>query len=88
MLWLDNLATRVPGSTVILIATKMDLVPPGLIAGFEDFMTKYTQRLFHSEIRFRKIKLGGIMFVSSNPKFKDFKKSKLLVLIIVLIKLF
>jgi len=66
----------------------MDLVPQELIANFEGHMREYAQHLFDSEIKSGKIKLGGVMFVSSNPKFKDFKKSKLLVLIIVLIKLF
>ena len=70
------MATRVPGSTVIIIGTKMDLIPRESIADFEGQMRGYAENQFDSEVQSGNIKLGGVMFVSSNPKFKDFKKSK------------
>ena len=54
----------------------MDLIPRESIADFEGQMRGYAENQFDSEVQSGNIKLGGVMFVSSNPKFKDFKKSK------------
>ena len=77
--WLDNLATRVPGATIIVIGTKLDFVPVGLLnKDFEPHMRKQVENLFNSETRFNKIRLAGVEFVSSNPEFRGYKESECL----------
>ena len=77
-LWLDNLVTRVPGATIIIIGTKLDLVPENILnKHFEPYMRGRVEKLVQSEPRFKKIRLAGIEFVSSNPKFKDYNRSKM-----------
>lgn len=75
--WLDNLATRVPGATIIVVGTKLDQIPEGILKEqFESHMREQVVKLFKSETRFNKIKLAGVQFVSSNPNFKSYKDSR------------
>ena len=76
-LWLDNLTTRVPGATIIVIGTMLDKVPQGVLnANFVPHMRESVENLFHSDLRYSKIKLAGVEFVSSNVKYKDYSRSE------------
>eukprot|EP00111_Clytia_hemisphaerica_P018945 TCONS_00056027-protein len=74
-LWLDNLTTRVPGATIIVIGTMLDKVPPGVLQkNFVPHMREAVENLFTSDARYYKINLAGVEFVSSNVKYKDYSK--------------
>lgn len=85
--WLDNLATRVPGATIIVVGTKLDQIPEGILVReqFESHMREQVVKLFRSETRFSKIKLAGVQFVSSSPSFKSYKESKALFEVLTLL---
>lgn len=71
--WLDNLATRVPYSTVIIVGTMMDKVDMDP-ATYESMIEEWINKLKASEQHYSKINIAGIANVSSNVKYKDYNR--------------
>ena len=73
--WLGNLATRVPGSTVIIIGTKLDLVESNKQIACEEWVQEKIHELITSEMQFRKIDIRSIISFTSVTTYKDYRKS-------------
>ena len=74
--WLDNLATRVPGSTIIIVGTKLDLIRPENQKTFEDWIQQKIDEVIDSERRYCKINVHSIINVTSITTHRDYKISK------------
>ena len=88
--WLDNLETRVPNSTVIIVGTHYDKIPKEQID--DGYETRMLEKVWELAKSYKKLKFAendrnqiiGFIIVSSNPEFKECQRSKMTFLMICL----
>lgn len=73
--WLDNLVMRVPGCTVIIVGTKLDMVREDNLQTYQQWIAGKIEELKASESRYSKININIIasLAVSCDTRFKDYK---------------